>query len=91
MHTAGEPFSDQGNDARVHTGQRFRKLHVIETPKQAALGDGFIAPGDAKQIEGVQVPKSDFFQTLLDVVRDQSGVFLLSQGGDDDFFLANSL
>ena len=39
----------------------------------------------------MQIPETDFFKTFLEISWNQTGVFLLSQGGDDELLIPNSL
>src|SRR5690606_24278515 len=71
--------------------QRFRKFNVIHSTKTTTMSYWLIFPGNAKQVEGMQIPKTDILQSVLDVHWNQGGIHLLSQRRDDDFLLPNSL
>ena len=45
---------------------------------------GFIVPGGAEQVQRVQIPKTNFFQAVLDIGWHQRGVSLLRQSRDND-------
>ena len=80
----GEPLADEQHDARLDPGQGRRQLQEIDAAEEAALLPGLVLPGDAEQVERVQVPEADLAQLVLDLAGDQLRVALLGEGGQDD-------
>jgi hypothetical protein len=79
-----EPFADDADDSRTHAGQRRWKLDPVSAVELSALFDGLVFPGDAKKIDGVDVPKADVLEAVLDFLRHFRGVAHLREGGDND-------
>ena len=69
----------------VSSGGNSIQLPSVE---QAALLLRLVLPGDAEEVERVDVPQADAGQPLLDRLRDPARVLLLGEGGDDDVALA---
>ena len=88
----GEPLAHHGHDAAGHAGELRGELDVvghglIETAELL----GLILPGDAEEVQGVDVPEADVFQLVLDLAGDGLGVLHLGDGGDDDVVLPGLL
>ena len=69
MRPGGKPLADRGHNPCLDAGQRPRKFNKINTAKTAAVDNGLIVPGDAKQVQGVDVPQTDVLQPGYDRVR----------------------
>ena len=87
----GEPLAGQQDDAGLHAGERLRNLDEVDIAERAALLLGLVAPGDAEQVERIEVPKTDALQAFLDLIGDQGRVAHLRKRRDDDAFFARSV
>ncbi len=69
----------------VSSGGNSSQLPVIE---EAALFLRLVLPGDAEEVQGVDVPEPHIGEAPLDLVGNVGRIPLLGEGGDDDVPLA---
>ncbi len=86
-----EPFANQDDDARLGAGQFRRELQVVDATILATAGRWLIVPGNAKQIQRVQIPQTDIIQLVGDALRHQFRLALLLKRRDDDVTFAGAL
>ncbi len=91
MGAGGEPLAHEGDDPRRCSCQTLGDFEIIQPAEQAAAGFGFVVPGDAEQVPGVQVPQANAFKFVLNLVGDKAGVAHLREGGDNDIAFPNAL
>jgi hypothetical protein len=77
VRPSGKPLADGSDDPGLDTGQRPRKFDKINAAKTAAVDNGLVVPGDAKQVQGVDIPQTDVFQPGYHGLWNQTGVTLL--------------
>ena len=87
----GEPFAGEQDDARLDAGEFVRDLDEVDVAEDAAAFLGLVAPGDAEQVEGVEVPKPHIAEPGLDLIRDQVGIAHLRERRDDDALCTRAL
>ena len=75
-------------DVPVSDGRELDPVAVVE---QAAAFLGFVLPGDAEEIDGIDVPQADVAEAVLDLLRDGGRVAHLGEGGDENLALAEQL
>ena len=90
MCTCWEPFPHQNDDAGIDSGQLSGQFHVVDAAELSAAIDRLILPSDAEEVARINIPQAYALQLLFHLVRDQSGVFHLRKGGDDDIALAGA-
>ena len=91
MAARGEPFAGEDDDARLNARKNGGNLDEVHAAKLAALFLGLVAPADAEQVQGVDVPEADVGQLFFDAVRNQVRVAHLGNLRDDDALLARSV
>ena len=85
MAARGEPLAGHGKDAARHAGQAGGDLHIIRGVLiQTAELLGLVVPGNAEQVDGVDVPQAGMGQLFLDFLRDEIRILHLRDGRDDD-------
>ena len=85
-----EPLADDQHNARPDAGQLGREFDVIHVAVATAKRHRLVAPGDAKQVERVQIPQANIAQLRLDAVRNQIRVAHLLECRNDDMALTRA-
>ena len=70
MASCREPFTNHGNDTARYAGNRTRDLNIVRNTDILSAGFlCFILPGNAEQIQRIDIPQTDIFQTLRYLLR----------------------
>ena len=77
MCAGRKPLSDDSDDRCVDACERGREFDPVAAAETAAVFDSLVFPRDSKQVDGIEVPKSDITEPCLDRVGDQGGILLL--------------
>ena len=81
----GEPLARHGDDAAGYARKLAGDLYIVgDLLKEAAGLLGLVLPGDAEEVEGVDVPQTHVLQLGLDLLGNGLGMLHLRDGGDDD-------
>ena len=91
VRAGGEPFAGQHHDAGLDSGQFGGQHQMVDPSVAAALGRGPVLPGDAEQIEGIEVPQSHRGETFAHPGRNQGRIAHLGEGGDEDVLFPRAL
>ena len=91
MAASGEPLAAKDDDAGLNAGKGAGDLDKVGIAKLAAELGGLVTPGNTEQVQGVDVPKSDVGQLILDLIRDQIGILHLRDGGKNDVVFLRAL
>jgi hypothetical protein len=83
-----EPLAHQADDARIDAGQFAREFDPVAFVEAAA--DRIVLPGDAEEVDRIQVPQAGLRQPLTRRGGDQGGVLHLRDGRDDHAPLATA-
>jgi hypothetical protein len=78
-----EPLADDPDDPRVHAGERARELDEVAVVETTSALDGLVAPRDAEEVDGIDVPQPDLAETLVHVPRHERRVVELGEGRND--------
>ena len=91
VRTGRKELADQADDPRVDAGQRRRKLDPVAVVEQPAAFDRLVLPGDAKQVDRIDIPQADVFEPLLDLLRHRLRIAHLGERRQQNLPLAKAL
>ena len=89
MASGGEPLAGHGQNAAGDPGQGGGQLHIVGHSLIAAAEFlGFVLPGDAEEVQRIDVPQSHVFQLVPDGAGNGFRLLHLGDGGNDDIIFA---